>query len=179
MKTPYFLITLSAILSLASYLSFIPSAKAGWFKDLTGIETPKPIRDLDPTRPRTGPMYEAEPGCPHCGQSTLRPSNNQPLGINRLGQKWYITEGGEWVGEWTRQGNSNTFNAFQRSNKSGQTNTFQTTVFINGNAVSIRRYNSADGNNCNYTGNIKGNSVSGNYFCNSGGPYYWQGSIQY
>lgn len=179
MKISYFAITLSAITSLVPYLFLAPPAQAGWFKDTFGVETPKFIQRMDPTIPKTGPMYEAEPGCPHCGQSPSRPSNSQQSTINRLGQKWYITESGEWIGEWTRQSNSNTFNAFQRSNKSGQTNTFQTTVVIEGNTISVRRYNSADGNNCNYTGNINGNRVSGTYFCNSGGPYYWQGSIQY
>ena len=86
-----------------------------------------------------------------------------------LGTRWEEQEG-QWRGVWTRRGNSNTFDA--RWTMAGEEDvTAVLTIDIQGNFVNIRRRNSSDGNNCNYTGTISrdGRTVSGNYTCNQGG----------
>jgi hypothetical protein len=95
-------------------------------------------------------------------------------------ETWSITEGvnNEWVGQWTRQGDSNKFDCWQKSS-TGSTLTATIIVSESGNTVSAQKINSSDGNNCNYSGIRKGNSVEGTYFCKNGGPYNWFAHISH
>lgn len=100
------------------------------------------------------------------------------LGNVALAETWSVTEGKdhEWVGQWTRQGNTNKFSCQQRSS-SGSTLTATIVVTESGNTVSAKKINSSDNNNCNYSGTRNGNAVQGDYYCSNGGPYEWHAYI--
>lgn len=99
-------------------------------------------------------------------------------------ETWSITEGAnnEWVGQWTRQGSSNKFDCWQRSN-TGSTLTATITVTENGNVVSAEKTNASDGNDCSYSGIRNGDSIEGTYYCKNSKlgskPYRWFAHISY
>ena len=100
------------------------------------------------------------------------------LGNVARAETWSVTEGAnyEWVGQWTRQGNTNQFSCQQRSSH-GSSLTATIVVNENGQTVSAQKVNSSDGNNCNYSGVRNGDAIEGTYFCSNGGPYKWSARI--
>ncbi len=100
------------------------------------------------------------------------------LGNVAHAETWSVTEGadGEWVGQWTRQGNTDRFSCQQRSSR-GSSLTATIIVTESGQTVSAQKINSSDGNNCNYSGIRNGKEVKGTYFCGNGGPYDWYARI--
>jgi hypothetical protein len=95
-------------------------------------------------------------------------------------ETWSITEGVnfEWVGQWTRQGTTRNFSAWQQSS-SGSRITANVLLIQDGSWVAVRKTNVSTGNDCNYFGKKIGSQVSGTYFCKSGGPYPWRASISF
>jgi hypothetical protein len=91
-----------------------------------------------------------------------------------------ILEGdsGQWRGNWSRLGNSNSFTVVQNNSQTGETVTFGADVYVNGNQISIVRPPSKGTYDCSYTGTLTGNTVSGTYYCNGYGPYQWSGNLQ-
>jgi len=94
-----------------------------------------------------------------------------------LGVRWDEAEEG-WTAVWTRRGNSNVFDV--ESRKGGMFLTAVQTINISGNRVSVIRTNASDGNNCEMEGTIDrdGVTVTGKYYCRSGGPYNWRATIR-
>jgi hypothetical protein len=93
-------------------------------------------------------------------------------------ETWSVIEGAdnEWVGQWTRQGSTNNFNAWWKSSK-GSSVTATIIITESGDAISVRKVNS--GNDCNYSGIRRGDSIEGTYFCKNGGPYNWFARISH
>ncbi|MFD7522065.1 hypothetical protein [Paenibacillus chitinolyticus] len=93
-----------------------------------------------------------------------------------LGRYWDEHEG-SWHGHWQRRGESNIFDA--RWKKGGSSVTAILEMHLVGNAVTIRRLSSSDGNNCIYQGLITGNgTISGTYRCGNR-TYPWNATIYY
>lgn len=94
-----------------------------------------------------------------------------------LAERWSVTEGprGEWKGTWTLEASRSDFSIVLKYGAT--TFTAEGNYVRNGNSISISRTNSSDGNDCNYTGTISGKSVSGTYYCKTGGPYSWSAVI--
>ena len=83
-----------------------------------------------------------------------------------LGSIWNEQEAG-WQGVWTRVGRSNTFQAvWTKDNRIVRANL---QMVVNGNTVSISRddtFGPGVGKaGCEYTGTVKGNTISGDYNC--------------
>ncbi len=93
-------------------------------------------------------------------------------------ETWSVTEGVnyEWVGQWTKQGNTNKFSCEQRSSH-GLYLTARIIINENGQMVSAQKLDSSDGNNCNYSGVRNEDAIEGTYFCSNGGPYKWSARI--
>jgi hypothetical protein len=92
-------------------------------------------------------------------------------------ERWVVTEGpgGEWKGDWLIEKGRSDFPCAQRSSNSVlQANCI---IIRQGNRVAISKRNVSDGNPCNYFGEVKGLSASGEYFCRNGGPYSWSAVI--
>jgi hypothetical protein len=89
-----------------------------------------------------------------------------------LGVAWEEEEGPH-KGIWTRRGTSSVFDA-----RWGST-TAVLMITVEGQAVSIERRGSADGNDCDYEGTLgTDGTVVGTYKCKSGGPYKWKAIIK-
>jgi len=79
-----------------------------------------------------------------------------------LGSIWYDTEAsGTCHGIWTRVPGTSTFSATWPDCHVTAT----LVIAVHGVQVSVTRTDSSDGNNCNYTGTLNGNSVTGTYSC--------------
>jgi hypothetical protein len=92
-------------------------------------------------------------------------------------ERWAVAEGaqGEWRSTWSLRASSGEFKMLMRN---GNNQVTAEGLFIrSGNLVAIARTKSSDGNDCNYTGTITGNTVAGTVFCGSGGPYRWSAVI--
>lgn len=98
---------------------------------------------------------------------------------NVLAERWAVTEGplGDWKGNWTIDPNRSDFDIILQSIRGHGIVTANGKYSRSGNTVSIERTGSSDGNDCNYTGNVSGKSISGTYFCKNGGPYKWNAII--
>ncbi len=83
-----------------------------------------------------------------------------------LGSVWNEQEAG-WQGVWTRVGKSNSFQAVWT--KDAKVVRANLTMRLSGNVVSISRDDTMGSGvgkaGCEYTGTIKGNTVSGDYNC--------------
>src|SRR5690349_4448054 len=89
-----------------------------------------------------------------------------------LGLAWEEEESGH-IRIWTRRGTSNVFDA-----KWG-TVTAVLMIKVEGQAVTVERRGSADGNDCDYEGTLASEgTVMGTYKCKSGGPYKWKATIK-
>jgi hypothetical protein len=56
--------------------------------------------------------------------------------------------------------------------------TYDLIVTEQANIVAARRTKSIDGNDCNFIGDWKNKSISGQYFCKNGGPYNWSAEMK-
>lgn len=93
-----------------------------------------------------------------------------------LAERWTITEGpnNDWTGTW----DINYGKLFSCSKQNIHNKTVLSgncIVIRQGNriAVSLRNMN----NPCNYFGTVSDDGIDGQYFCTSGGPYYWSAVI--
>lgn len=98
-----------------------------------------------------------------------------------LGVRWVITEyNGVWHAVWTRRGSANVFDGDWLGPKDWYDGRIHAglTINIDGGAVTVQRYNSTDGNDCNYTGTLSGNTVQGTYSCTKvPGTFRWSAVI--
>ncbi|MHC1683003.1 MAG: hypothetical protein AB6733_08655 [Clostridiaceae bacterium] len=96
-----------------------------------------------------------------------------------LGSVWQETEGA-WTGTWERERNSrDTFTASWRSSTESGVVYAKLKMETDGYEVTIRRYNSSDGNNCIYNGRFNSTNemyVSGSRKCDKGGGQ-WSAQI--
>nr|WP_103625988.1 hypothetical protein [Bacillus thuringiensis] len=88
--------------------------------------------------------------------------------LEGLGKLWLEREGG-WNGIWTRQGNTNVFDARWQHHANPDV-TAVLTITRAGNNIYVARRESSDGNNCDYVGTISGYEVTGTYHCDRGEP---------
>ena len=83
-----------------------------------------------------------------------------------LGRVWHEEEVSGWKGIWTRDGNTNEFNAEFR-HPSGQTIGGKLSMEVQGNSVYIHRWNPGTWGTCEYVGKFSADfkTVSGTYRC--------------
>ena len=100
-----------------------------------------------------------------------------------LGKSWDVTEVYGWTGIWTRQGNSNVFDALWTLG--GKQEKAVLIISINRNTVNVKRKQSAGysypGQECTYTGTLAADNVTvtGTYGCAwAAGPFNWQATIR-
>jgi hypothetical protein len=94
-----------------------------------------------------------------------------------LSETWQIKEGvsGEWSGEWTFSATATGFACTQRAGNTVLLG--NCTIIREGNLVAVTKRELTYGNDCNYFGRQDGASISGRYFCKSGGPYNWSATV--
>lgn len=102
------------------------------------------------------------------------PGTAAPASARVPGQTWTVQERllqHPFTDTWTRRGTSTTFDAVQ-TNDLGQRNTFVVTVNVNGLAVTARRRQSSDANDCDYTGALAPDlrTAAGTYRCAMDAP---------
>lgn len=97
--------------------------------------------------------------------------------IPNLGTIWYEEEAG-WNGIWTRRGMTNIFDAKWSRIGFPDVSAVLTIDRIEENKFIIKRKNSSDGNDCDYTGTLEsdGRTVTGEYKCTHGGTR-WRATI--
>jgi len=58
--------------------------------------------------------------------------------------------------------------------RSGAVVTANITATISGDAFAAKKRNVSDGNDCDYSGTVRGSSITGHYFCKNGGPFEFE-----
>lgn len=95
-----------------------------------------------------------------------------------LAETWTIQEGAEfeWSGSWEVTPKKPYFICNTTKESTSEYVEGNCVYFENGRFIAISREKS-DNNPCNYFGEIHYDTIEGNYFCSSGGPYPWKVEI--
>ncbi|MBS0351540.1 MAG: hypothetical protein JSR33_10230 [Proteobacteria bacterium] len=99
-------------------------------------------------------------------------------------EQWSVTlqQNGNETGVWNFQGSDPgemLGNGTSTDSNNGHTYTYSLDAFVEADGrVTVNRTQSSDGNNCTYTGQKTGNTITGTYVCNKGdGP--WKALVSY
>jgi hypothetical protein len=109
-----------------------------------------------------------------CGSSTIALADDKIQST-----KWGIKETETWRGAWDlTPASCNVWTGTGSvSNSANQTVTYKVDVIISGTYVGAKRYQTSDGNDCTFFGELSNSEVSGQYYCRrNGGPYEWSAS---